>query len=201
MEFENGYVLDPEESGVVEFTFPRDWKKLKTEVLNRNGGGPWDQEPCWVQFKFSNQDLILNHINRETYCVPPGKSYTGLCVRNAVGAWCGYVLLEASHPTVKWAESQEHLGFWVHGGVTFNGLIDGVEKPEASTLKFMRQDYCDQNQMYAIGFDCAHAGDAVPMLYDTAGICTPDSIYRDLDYVKEQIKELAIQIAMHEQQL
>lgn len=194
-------MLEPEETGLIEFTFPRQWKELRTQTTNSNGGGLWDQEPCWVQFKFTNQDLVLNHVRRETYCVPPGKSYTGLCVRNPVGAWCGYVLLEESHPIVKWAQFQDCAELWVHGGVTFNDFIDGVQKPETSTLRFMIQDYCPYERMYAIGFDCAHAGDVAPMLYDTSGICMPGSHYRDLDYVKQQVKLLAMQIAMQEQQL
>lgn len=66
--------------------------------------------------------------------------------------YCGYVVIPDGHPVYgKWHDWKylDYHGIAVHGGITFQG------KPNWS-------DWTEK--VWAIGFDCAHAGDC--FLYD-----------------------------------
>ena len=64
--------------------------------------------------------------------------------------------------------------FDVHGGVTWSDW---------------RLPWEEDGDRWWLGFDTAHAGDAVPGLSMTAGI------FRDVDYVREECIKLASQLA------
>ena len=91
----------------------------------------------------------------------------GLVLRGLV--LCGYVELLDGHP---WRE----LASWdvsasVHGGVSFAGRLRSREG-------------------YWIGFDCAHAGDAMPTL---DGRMIGDRVWT-VDEVAEEVEQLAAQV-------
>lgn len=116
-------------------------------------------------------------------------------VRNASGAWCGYVQLYEDHDwlnktysDINYILSEE--GKSVHGAITFKGKIDlsALLTGETSNSVF-------------IGFDCAHIFDIKPLNTSIEiKILTrileqePDDqhpTYKDIPYVMEECIELA----------
>lgn len=93
----------------------------------------------------------------------------GLVLRGLV--LCGYVELHEGHP---WRE----LAPWdvpasVHGGVSFAGRLRSREG-------------------YWIGFDCAHAGDAMPMIDDRmidGRVWSVDEVAEEVERLAEQVRE------------
>lgn len=83
---------------------------------------------------------------------------------------CGYLKLPTGHP---WFGAGRDIDANVHGGITFTGrnsrLSDG----------------------YWVGFDCAHAFDLVPSIADVVDLL--DVRYRNINYVKEELRDLAKQ--------
>ena len=91
-------------------------------------------------------------------------------VRNKFsGSWLGYVMVPVGHPMH--GKGYDDLDLRVHGGVTFSGDKKG-------------------DGAHWLGFDCAHAGDLIPVL-DPFEL---DDQYRDIDYVKSECADLARQI-------
>lgn len=83
-----------------------------------------------------------------------------------------------------WPASPIH-AFEVHGTVTYSGWGDQEEG----------SDY------WYFGFDCAHLHDLVPGYFDSDSHIAPlapqlfaDSVYRDIDYVRRQCEQLAMQL-------
>lgn len=77
------------------------------------------------------------------------KDYVCVLRRNPLGAWNGYVLLTPNDP---WYDIKNYndIPIEVHGGLTYGKYTtDGLD-----------------NKVYAIGFDCAHWDDIVPMMVD-----------------------------------
>lgn len=125
--------------------------------------------------------------------------------RGPVGAWCGYVGVPTDHPafglsyngpegiwdlddnTKWWRKHVNRLpDYWiydinVHGGLTY-----------------AKEGKDSKDRTYWFGFDCAHAGDICPKLDAIIERPPPYShgdVYRDIDYVTEQVKSLAKQLA------
>lgn len=103
--------------------------------------------------------------------------------RNRMGAWCGYVGVDACHQFYEkdWGE----IDVSVHGGVTFAS----------------KAWWDDQDTRWWIGFDCAHAGDYCPVnvLYGPGGRLFTDDpfhyeIYRDQEYVRKEVEGLVEQL-------
>jgi hypothetical protein len=96
---------------------------------------------------------------------------------------CGYVGVDREHPLfgVHYDDTPD---LYVHGGLTFSGNFPDKEE-------------------WFFGFDCGHAGDYVPGLfvaYEQLGLPTeqfivPGDTYRDIDYVREEVKDLAKQLS------
>jgi hypothetical protein len=90
--------------------------------------------------------------------------------RSLGGHWCGYVTMPETHPLWDGKRVNRASRLDVHGGITFR---------ESRT----------------IGFDMAHSGDAVPT---RPGGYIPhqnkDGMYRDLDYVQNEIRKLVRQL-------
>ena len=87
-----------------------------------------------------------------------------------LGHWCGYVATptELDNP-----ESNMD----VHGGATFYEFDKDLEE-------------------WVVGFDCAHLGDLIPKIQDTFSRREGNGdVYRDKEYVIEQTKKLAEQVA------
>lgn len=96
-------------------------------------------------------------------------------VRTEVGALCGYVAVDPTHPYFKKDYDEPGLKYLeVHGGVTFADNQPGFP-----------------TDMWWIGFDCAHYKDYFPAMP------TPMrhfSVYRTAAYVREQCQHLALQL-------
>lgn len=137
--------------------------------------GPWDDEPDLVEW-------------RHPYF--PGLPL--LAVRNAVGAWCGYVGVPPGHP---WhGKDRDACDADAHGGLTYSDKCSG--------------DIChvaapgEPDDVWWLGFDCAHAGDVMPSVVailaakrlDTFGDVFGNDKYRDLAYVMDEVEGLAVQV-------
>jgi hypothetical protein len=92
--------------------------------------------------------------------------------RPLMGCLCGYVVIPDDLRETVASLSVNELE--VHGGVTFNDYITKVELGD--------------NPLYAIGFDCAHAGDLIP------GMDSSEGVYRNIGYVKAECRKLAKQV-------
>lgn len=136
------------------------------------GPGPWTEEPDWASWK-------------DDY-----SGYTCAAQRNSSGAWCGYVLIEDTHPV---NEARQHPEYddedlsvvgnlttgdpvWLecHGSVTWHGPLTMPEAELSGTF---------------VGFDCSHSGDRSPT-HTWAG-----GRYADLEYVIDETTRLAAQIS------
>lgn len=83
---------------------------------------------------------------------------------------CGYVLVDKNNELYKDHENHKD-NLSVHGGITFDGFIDGD---------------------FYIGFDCAHFGDLTTILDFEYPISR--HVYRDKEYVIKETERLAKQI-------
>lgn len=139
------------------------------------GPGPWQQEPDY-----------LHWVDQET-------GYDCLIVRNPVGALCGYVGLKPSHRFYE-VNYNSLSALDVHGGLTYSNYCWG--------------DICHKTdhegpKVWWLGFDCSHAFDLSPAT-EALGASSKikqihaafgyDQAYRDIDYVKSEIKKLARQL-------
>ena len=90
---------------------------------------------------------------------------------------CGYVGLPKEHEL--YGVKNTFLNLEVHGGVTFTGELKRPYKVN-----------------YAVGFDCAHAGDYSPYFLPLLGMnrVIGDETYKDIDYVTNECKKLAKQL-------
>lgn len=72
----------------------------------------------------------------------------------------------------------------VHGGLTFSGQFTKEHIP------------VEDESIWWFGFDCAHAYDVIPALYTMRpSLRNISAVYRDADFVSEQVRSLASQIA------
>lgn len=128
--------------------------------------GQWDSEPDRLQWVDELTGLDC------------------LAVRSQVsGAWCGYVGVPKSNP---WhGKSYNDIEASCHCGLTYSGECSGhichVPGPG-------RPD-----DVWWVGFDCAHAWDFSPGLAALCGWPGPDQFeaYRTLAYVRDQCASLA----------
>ena len=86
---------------------------------------------------------------------------------------CGYVDLPKEHKLYGIFSEEED--FEVHGGVTYTGKRE-----------FEQPNYIAD---YVLGFDCGHAGDLVPGVK-----IFHEEVYRDIEYVTNECKNLAKQL-------
>tara|TARA_R110000772_G_scaffold20466_5_gene57008 strand:- start:156366 stop:156866 length:501 start_codon:yes stop_codon:yes gene_type:complete len=96
--------------------------------------------------------------------------------RGPVSSWCGYVEVPKIHG---FFNADVHI-LDVHGGVTWDA-------------------FSSDRETLTIGFDCAHSGDIVPDLLVFTGVMNfgYESTYRDKEYVKNEIENMARQIHEH----
>ena len=92
----------------------------------------------------------------------------------------------------------------VHGGLTFADKCQKSINPSAGVCHV--QESGDERNIWWLGFDCAHCYDVMPAMAAltspmTALMTAPsfgdftDTVYRDLDYVKNECAGLAVQAA------
>ena len=164
---------------------------MKEQITQRDrskwGAGPWDSEP-----------------DDKTQWIDEATGLDCLAVRNHAGAWCGYVGLPATHPLHGKDYSADirfpsrdgeglksmEAAFSVHGGITYASACSGeiCHVPEDG-----RPD-----DVWWIGFDCAHSGDLAPMdaHYDMLRYRLGGT-YRNLHYVKSECAQLAEQLSAY----
>lgn len=164
------------------------------------GPGPWQDEPDSLTWTAG----------------PEGRRYV-LVAQRAMhfGHWCGYVGVPGNHPAAGFSSYKDEVSIlevlhrlaggtlktWcevrlavnelsVHGGITYAG--DGRILPNPLW-----------GDRHFFGFDCGHAGDLSPARLGTllsAAVGTllsavpQTDVYRDLGYVKREIKDLAGQL-------
>lgn len=127
--------------------------------------GAWDNEPDkahWIDGKTGLDCLI---------------------VRGPMGALCGYVGVPVGHPFFE--QDYSELNITVHGSLTFADAC----QPEVDEARGVCHpaEAAANDTVWWLGFDCAHHNDLSPG-------CTyvfDDSIYRDFDFVVEQVTSLA----------
>jgi hypothetical protein len=139
----------------------------RDERVERFGEGPWVEEPDRIEWR-------------------SGQGYPCLMVRHPVlGHWCGYVGLPPGHP---WhGRAAGGIGACAHGGINYaepcNDQICHVPEPG------------DTDDVWWIGFDCAHYDDLSPGIFPARRILMGTCIgeYRGVAYVVQQVEALAIQ--------
>lgn len=146
------------------------------------GNGPWQSEPDkaqWQDPKTGLPCLAVRHVSS--------------------GHWCGYVGIPLDS---KLAE-QNNENYEVHGGITFQGKCEEREnEPGFDGSIGICHRALDGKPVMWLGFDCAHSGDMCPAMipqYKKWGMPAAEKwmsgeSYRTLDYVKSEIRELALQI-------
>lgn len=145
-----------------------------------SGEGEWINEINRLEFKHAGFDCLIN--------------------RNQFLAWCGYVGIPKTHPCYgKEILMQDYtLPEGVHGGVSYS--------QECHEL-ICHQTENKEDNLWWIGFDCAHAYDLIPYLNHIrkkwggnwqkieldCNIKYMD-VYRNIDYVTNETKNLAEQL-------
>jgi hypothetical protein len=138
--------------------------------------GPWDSEPDKAQWNDERTGL------------------TCIAVRHPrLGHWCGYVGVTPAHPLH--GKEYEEIEAEVHGGLTFAGPCQ-EDNPEHGICHVPEPG--QPESLWWFGFDCAHCSDLSPGLLaldNFFGLMFPgrmNDMYRDLDYVKEEVANLAL---------
>lgn len=145
--------------------------------------GEWDNEPDKVQWP------------------DPATGYPCLIVRHgALGHLCGYVGVAKGHPAfekgydeVRGFPGQEYLE--VHGGLTFAAECHKETRPQSENICHEVEEG-DNDNIWWLGFDCAHVGDQSCMA--TGGHNFDGDEYRNIDYVKSECARLAEQLKASE---
>lgn len=148
--------------------------------------GPWMAEPDKVQWYDDATDLPC------------------LIVRTPhSGHLCGYVGVRPGHP---WHGKHyddvevpgEEYGPDVHGGLTFAGPCNPQETPEIGICHIPKEG--DTDDIWWLGFDCAHCDDYSRMAYakkipETRFDWEKRSSYKDVGFVEAEVAKLAAQAA------
>ncbi len=154
------------------------WTNIDKSEWDR---GPWDTEPDKAQW-----------YDEET-------GAACLIVRNDSGALCGYAGVEKDHPMfgIGYDDSPAY-SLDVHGGPTFaNSCLEVDGEPGKGVCHVPDSGRTDQ--VWWFGFDCAHYQDLSPAYaHRFQHSLFPASerlgIYRDFDYVKREVANLAKQL-------
>lgn len=132
------------------------------------GPGEWQDEP---------DTLAWSHVGYELWMI-----------RNASGAWCGYIEVPLTHP--KSRDEYDLVG-------------DDDEEPCPTHGGFTFQDHLKDRNSYVYGFDCTHAGDFSPALANfthqrtrpagDSSFAQPrfGEVYRNMMYVRRVLCEAA----------
>ena len=109
------------------------------------------------------------------------EGYQCCVLRGPLGALNGYVALDNNH--ILYGAHYDNDEVIVHGGLTFS-KYPPIHMPFPKSFK----------DKWVLGFDCAHACDVVPKNLEL-GLCFSGSgIYRDMEYVENEIKRLVNQL-------
>ncbi len=141
--------------------------------------GPWHHEPDKVQW------------------IDQATNYACLAVRNPSGAWCGYVGVPEGHPFYRqdYDNVPDVIHNAAHGGLTFSDLCY-EEAEEGHGICHIPEPGHPDN-VWWLGFDCAHLGDFVPGMPRMPSEWRRQETYKDLAYVQATCEQLAAQIKEH----
>jgi hypothetical protein len=149
-------------------------------VAQQFGPGPWENEPDKVQYYDSEFD------------------FTCLIVRNHMGGLCGYVGIPEGHPLYG-KDYGSFPSIEVHGGITYSDFCQ--KSGHICHIPFPGEP----DNVWWVGFDCSHAWDLVPqmqMIFKEHGrtfgkfsLLGAENSYKDIDYVKNEIKDLCRQLS------
>lgn len=157
----------------VATNYPKNVKTAAGATPINSRPGPWRNEPDrveWLSEKFGYPCLIKR--------VEHG------------GHLCGYVGVPPDHPChgEDYDEDYDEVEFEdvVHGGLTY--ADNDTEGP---------------SELWWFGFDCAHAGDLMPLANQGStsmgwlpDFGSPGGVYRDCEFVRQEVERLAK--AIHE---
>ena len=147
----------------------------QTPKIDKSAWGPgeWQNEPDRLEFVHAGFACLANRRGSE------------------LGHWCGYVGVPNGHPAYGKDYNDVHVA--VHGGLNYAhkcaGEICHVPAPGMP------------DDVWWLGFDCAHAGDLAPGIRATLRrLDCPEDMrfreeYRPLAYVRAEIESLAEQLA------
>lgn len=133
------------------------------------GPGPWQDEPDRKEWKHAGLPCLMS--------------------RGPSGHWCGYVAVPPGHPAH--GKHYDGVDVNVHGGLTYADKCQGAicHVPEPG----------DPDDVWWLGFDCAHARDLSPKsrAWEAANGYAPirDEEYRGVPYVTAETERLAEQLA------
>jgi hypothetical protein len=168
-------------------TYYREWTHDGRPELHRRGvepiSGPWDDEPDKVHWIDADTDLDC------------------LIVRGPSGSLCGYVAVPPGHPWhgLGYGSVDVH----VHGGLTFADSCHESTDGEGHGICHVPLPG-RPHDVWWLGFDCAHAFDVTPYWASLEAhepslrVRVPADYrgaYRTLDYVKNECRLLARQVA------
>jgi len=129
--------------------------------------GPWNDEPNRVEFEHAGHPCLM--------------------VRGPCGHWCGYAAVPPGHPWHGLDWSDERLTARAHGGITYSRKCQGDVCHVAKSG--------EPDDVWWIGFDCAHSGDLVPTTFALLKDARwhQGDVYRGVDYVMAECRRLAEQ--------
>lgn len=133
------------------------------------GDGPWQTEPDRVEWRYLGLPCLI--------------------VRNEMGALCGYVGVPPEHPWHGKDYNDIDGAVDVHGGLTY------ANKCNDAAICHVPKDG-EPDDVWWLGFDCAHSGDGVPGRPGLIGAyMNIGTRYRDVTYVRAEVEKLAVQVA------
>ncbi len=136
--------------------------------LDKSGwpSGPWEGEPDRLEWRLDDCALPL------------------LIQRGPLGVLCGYVGVPPWHPA--YGKDYDGVDVDVHGGLNY------AERCQRHICHVPRPGESDD--VWWLGFDCAHAWDLIPTLAKYSATLCSDCTYRDIAYVKAEVESLARQL-------
>jgi hypothetical protein len=105
-------------------------------------------------------------------------------LHDELGTLCGYLAVPQGHPWFGLHQHDERLDVECHGGVTWTGSAFEEHPHVLITIAWW------------VGFDCIHAFDYIPGLYDGRHEMPDYVTLKDRDYVYHELEQMASQAAM-----
>jgi hypothetical protein len=154
------------------------------------GGGPWQHEPDKVQWTDEATGLP---------CLVKRVKHSGhLC--GYVGVPRGHRFYEVDYDDVRLRgyddEDMDYDIHWppAHCGLTYADHCQ--EGPEADAICHVPEPG-EPDDVWWLGFDCAHSGDVSPAYADRYGAVFGDATYKTLPYVQGWCRRLAAWLQEH----
>ena len=122
--------------------------------------GVWMDEPDEVRFSVAGFECFIVRHHR-------------------LGHLCGYIGVPQEHPF--YGVNYDDIDIEAHGGLTYSDEGSGLGKKV--------EQFEVNEQLWFLGFDCAHFNDHIPTLEDSFG-----SEYRTIEYVKKELARIATQL-------